>query len=260
MVLWEGRLAQHRRQGGSHVLVLQTDSGPVTVTYAKGARNLEHDRSGFRVALKGKVQVKEGKVVGLEGFSAILLEPPPDWSYERYLARWSPPPGPGLYPFLCWWVSFHNPQETSENLAATASGLVAEADRNGLDPLFFAALVQVESAFDQDAVSSSGALGLGQLMPGTAEGLGVDPHDRAANLKGSAQMLGDLVRQWSGTPNPRASALAGYNAGPNLVASLGGQVPAYSQTTNYVYFIGYVHRRMTDCARRCGALARNPPG
>lgn len=255
LVLWEGRVERHLSQGRGHLLLLQTEAGPVTVTYPAPARNLEYDRTGFRLAVKGALRVHQGKVAGIEGRSAILLEPPPEGSYAAFLARWSPPPPPGPYPFLCWWIRFHNPQEPGSQVAVKAAAIVEEARRQGLDPLFLAALVQIESAFDEDAVSPSGALGLGQLMPQTARELGVDPRDIRQNIQGSARMLAGLLRRWRGSPNPLASALAGYNAGPNLVARLGGQVPPYPQTTNYVYFIGYTHRRLTECATRCGVLS-----
>jgi len=130
-----------------------------------------------------------------------------------------------------------------------ARSLEQAALANSLDPLLLAALVQIESAFDADAVSPSGAVGLGQLMPFTAEGLGVDSADPDQNLQGAARMLAGLLREWQHLENPRAAALSAYNSGPNRVRRLGGRVPALPEPTNYVFFIGYVHRNLVRAAR-----------
>lgn len=233
LVLWEGVVKKH----SPGRLELMTSAGPVVARFDNETRNLELDRTGYRVAVKGKVRLANGKFQRLDGQSAILLGPPPTFGH----------PGGDPQAFFEWWLKFHNPNDPPERIKLIATSLVAEARRNNLDPYFFASLVQIESAFDADAVSVSGAIGLGQLMPGTAQGMGVDPNDISQNLAGSARMLRNLIRDNSARENPRALALAGYNAGPNLIAEL-GKVPAYPQTTNYVYFIGYVHQRMMRTA------------
>lgn len=254
LVLWEGTVREHLRKEGGHRLVLETPHGQVVVHYRKPVLNLEHDRTGFRIAVKASLRLHEGRLSHLEGQSAILLSPPPAWEGPRMPSPPADLDSDRLFGFLAWWVGFHNPDYTETQLATIAEAILTQARANGLDPLFLASLIQVESAFDVDAVSVSGAVGLGQLMPFTAEGLGVDPHKPEENVAGAARMLAGLLREWQGTTNPRAAALASYNAGPNHVRGLGGQVPRFSQTTNYVYFIGYVHRRMTAIARARGAI------
>lgn len=245
LVLWEGRVQEHVLQGGKDRLVLRTSAGEVPVRFTRRALNLEYDRTGYRVAVKGYVKVSGGRVTGLEGRSVILLEPPRIWGYEQWLQGRTP----DLASFLAWRIGFHNPEEDPARVAGVAQALVEEARRNDLDPLFLASLVQIESAYDVDAVSTSGALGLGQLMPFTAEGLGVDPRDPVQNVAGAARMIAGLVREWEHLENPRAAALSGYNAGPSVVRRTGGLVPRIPETTNYVYFIGYVHRDVTKAAK-----------
>ena len=93
----------------------------------------------------------------------------------------------------------------------------------------FLRLIQQESGFDPAAVSVKGAIGLTQLMPGTARQLGVDPTDPGANLKSGARYLAALKARFGTWP----LALAGYNAGPEAVVRHGG-IPPYAETRAYV--------------------------
>ena len=93
----------------------------------------------------------------------------------------------------------------------------------------YRANIEVESDYRQDAVSSAGAIGLGQLMPATARDLGVDPRDPLQNLDGSARYLAMMLETFG---DPRL-ALAAYNAGPDAVRQYGG-IPPYRETQNHV--------------------------
>lgn len=93
----------------------------------------------------------------------------------------------------------------------------------------YRANIEVESAYRQDAISSAGAIGLGQLMPATARDLGVDPRDPLQNLDGSARYLAMMLETFG---DPRL-ALAAYNAGPDAVRQYGG-IPPYRETQNHV--------------------------
>ena len=93
----------------------------------------------------------------------------------------------------------------------------------------FRANIEIESAYRQNAVSSAGAIGLGQLMPATARDLGVDPRDPLQNLDGSARYLAMMLETFG---DPRL-ALAAYNAGPDAVRQYGG-IPPYRETQNHV--------------------------
>ena len=106
------------------------------------------------------------------------------------------------------------------------------ARRHGVPEDLFARLVQQESGWNPGAVSHKGAVGLAQLMPGTAGLLGVDPRDPAQNLDGGARYL---RRQFDRFGTWRL-ALAAYNAGPEAVARH-GDVPPYRETQGYVVAI-----------------------
>jgi len=103
------------------------------------------------------------------------------------------------------------------------------ARRHGIPEDLFLRLVKQESNFNPRAISSKGAIGLAQLMPGTASDLRVDPNDPAQNLEGGARYL---KQQYKTFGNWRL-ALAAYNAGPGAVQKHGG-IPPYRETRNYV--------------------------
>lgn len=110
--------------------------------------------------------------------------------------------------------------------------VVAAARQEGLPPALLAALVQVESGFQPQAVSRVGAKGLTQLMDGTAKLLGVtDPFDPWQNLVGGARYLRHLLNRYSGN---LPLALAAYNAGPGAVDAAGGNIPPYAETHAHV--------------------------
>ncbi|APX88718.1 transglycosylase [Brevirhabdus pacifica] len=106
------------------------------------------------------------------------------------------------------------------------------ARRHGIPEDLFLRLVQQESGWNPRAKSSKGALGLAQLMPATARGLGVDPHDPVSNLEGGARYLKRQFKRFGDWRH----ALAAYNAGPGAVAKYNG-IPPYRETRNYVRII-----------------------
>jgi soluble lytic murein transglycosylase-like protein len=115
--------------------------------------------------------------------------------------------------------------------SAFGAEIDAAAATNGIDPALLKGLVSQESGFDPNARSGAGALGLTQLMPGTAASLGVtNPLDPAQSLQGGAKYLRQQLDRFGGDER---LALAAYNAGPGAVARYGG-VPPYAETQNYV--------------------------
>jgi soluble lytic murein transglycosylase-like protein len=114
--------------------------------------------------------------------------------------------------------------------AAWRAPLEAAAARNSVSPHLLAALIWQESRWHPQAVSPKGAIGLGQLMPGTARSLAVDPRDPGANLNGAASYLRRMIDMFHGDLD---QALAAYNAGPARVIRAGG-VPPIAETRAYV--------------------------
>jgi len=116
---------------------------------------------------------------------------------------------------------------------STRAMIHAAAKANGLPPKIVESIASVESGFKTNAVSHKGAIGVMQLMPGTAKQLGVDPNDVEQNIQGGARLLRDLLIRYENDPDQLRKALAAYNAGPGAVARHGG-IPPYKETRDYV--------------------------
>lgn len=115
------------------------------------------------------------------------------------------------------------------------------AGEHGVSPALLVAMMRVESAFDPEAVSPKGAVGLMQLMPTTADLLSVeDPTDPEQNIAGGAEWLRHMLDRFDGDLD---LALAAYNAGPETVSRYGG-IPPYRETQNYVRAVRRHFERM----------------
>ncbi len=115
------------------------------------------------------------------------------------------------------------------------------AEQAGLDVDFVKAVINQESGFNPNATSKCGAMGLMQLMPSTAKGLGVtNAYDPEQNIQGGTKYLKGLMDRFD---NNKSLALAAYNAGPNAVKKYGG-IPPYQETQNYVKNVLGKYERM----------------
>jgi len=140
------------------------------------------------------------------------------------------------------------PVVESREVAASASSsdtvdLTSVVNRyaalNKLDPALVHAVIRVESAYNPGAVSNKGAIGLMQLMPGTARELSVsDPYDPEQNVRGGSRYLRLMLDRFD---NRLEWALAGYNAGPGAVERYDG-IPPYTETIDYVEKVIRIYR------------------
>ena len=127
------------------------------------------------------------------------------------------------------------------------------ANRFGIDPYLVFLIIEKESRFHTRAVSPKGAMGLMQLMPGTARRLGVrKPFDAAENIRGGTQYMKELMDMFGGKVD---LVLASYNAGEGAVLKYGRNVPPYRETRDYVKTIG---KRYGLTGRQPGAQTEVP--
>jgi soluble lytic murein transglycosylase-like protein len=141
-----------------------------------------------------------------------------------------------------------NPQLPGWQSRDLARHVLANAARWKVDANLIVALVTVESDWHTHARSSVGAIGLGQLMPGTADKLGVNPRNASDNLYGAARYLSGLLSRYQGRHNRYQLAFAAYNAGPHAVARFGG-VPPYYETQRYVVKVMRTWRHIQHVVR-----------
>ena len=113
---------------------------------------------------------------------------------------------------------------------STEGMIEAAARRYGVESDLVKAIATAESNMNQSARSYVGAIGVMQLMPETAESLGVDPYNEKENIEGGAHYIRQMLDKFNGNVK---NAIAAYNAGPGAVQKYGG-IPPYSETQNYV--------------------------
>ena len=170
-------------------------------------RVTKHERVGENVRLETPEGVMEVAAAQIEGFE-FEADPPP-------------PPPPPAAPV----------QVTPPPRLLTPRELVDQAAiRAGLPKAIVHSVAKAESAYRADAVSKKGAIGIMQLMPGTAQQLNADPHNPEQNVDAGARYLRELLQRYDGNV---AKALAAYNAGPGAVDKYNG-VPPYAETQTYV--------------------------
>lgn len=170
-------------------------------------------------ASNAPVRTGDGQVITYEQWHSAVYD-----AYARAIARF-------------------NPKLKPQQVEVITNSILAFSWYYRVDPRLVVAMVLAESNFRPDAVSRAGAMGLGQLMPGTARGLGVsNPFDPVQNLAGAIRLLHGHLNTYSGgrayregtvSWNDIILAMAAYNAGSGAVRKYGG-VPPYRETQNYV--------------------------
>ena len=153
-------------------------------------------------------------------------------------------------PIYASFIQARNPRLSGPEATRIAEGVVGFSVNYGVDARLIMSVIMVESGFDPFATSRKGAMGLGQLMPRTAAGLGVRrAYDSAENLYGMIKHLRRLLDKYYGQTGDSQRALqlslAAYNAGEGNVHKYGG-IPPFAQTQNYVRKIINIYAQLTD--------------
>jgi soluble lytic murein transglycosylase-like protein len=175
--------------------------------------------NGFRIHADS--HVIDGAVMRLQ-ISQGAIEIPANSVASVEAEDYTPPPPP---------VAAAAPEAQRE--LTTQELITRAAIKNGLPPEIVRSVAKAESGYHADAVSPKGAIGLMQLMPGTAAALNADPHDPAQNVEAGARYLRDLLLKYENDPHQVSKALAAYNAGPGAVDKYKG-IPPYRETIDYV--------------------------
>ena len=182
--------------------------------------------NGFRIYAQS--HVIEGDSVKLTTDSGVTVFPATSIvSFE--LEEYAPPPPPPVpAPALESAIPAAVQQITdAKELLKQAAG------RAGLPVELVNSVARAESSFQTKAISNKGAIGLMQLMPGTAAALNANPYDPKENAQAGAQYLADLLIKYKDDPHQVTKAVAAYNAGPGAVDKYNG-IPPYRETINYV--------------------------
>lgn len=172
--------------------------------------------SGMRIrADRHEVQGDMIRLYSAQGYAEV-----PSSAIERFeVDDYVPPPAPKPAP-----VEAAKPPRDPRTMVREAAGKYA------LPPAFVESVAKVESAMKPGAVSPKGAIGVMQLMPGTAKTLAADPNDPEQNIDAGTRLLRELLIKYDGDV---AKALAAYNAGTGAVDKYNG-VPPYPETQDYV--------------------------
>lgn len=178
----------------------------------------------------GTVEIPRASVAAIE-----VLPPPPA------APATAAPPSPAAPAMAAKLEPVEKPKSPKEHLQ-DAAGLT------GLPPEILLSIAKIESAFRTDAKSPKGAIGVMQLMPGTARALNVNPEDPKENIEGGARLLRDLLLKYQDYPDQVYRALSAYNAGPGAVQKYNG-IPPYRETQAYVEkVLNEYHRLKTQKA------------
>lgn len=149
-----------------------------------------------------------------------------------------------LYDVIHQEVSYFNRSER-ESEWITRAILYASSECQ-VDPILITAVMEAESGFDFKSLSSVGAIGLMQLMPETANAIGVNPYNPLENILGGTMYLRNQLERFAGWGKYAVTdAVAAYNAGAQAVINAGG-VPNYSETRQYVVNVANNYQKLLE--------------
>jgi len=194
----------------------------VAVALAAQAGELVVLSNGFRIHANS--HSSDGPVIRLETNSGVIeIQANSVAAFEQ--EDYSAPAAPSAEP---------EAPKAPTGPVMTPQELVTQAALHaGLPPAIVHSVARAESGYRQEAVSLKGAIGLMQLMPGTAAALNADPKDAAQNADAGARYLRDLLQKYENDPHQVSKAVAAYNAGSAAVDKYHG-IPPYAETIQYV--------------------------
>ncbi len=195
----------------------------VTVTLAANAGEYAVLSNGFRIHADS--HSTDGAVLKLETSKGVIeIQAATVVAFEN--EEYTPPPSTPVKPI--------EPPPVQPLAQASPQELITlAAVRAGLPPAIVHSVAKAESAYQPNALSPKGAIGLMQLMPATAAELNADPHDPVQNAEAGAMYLRDLLVKYENDPHQVSKAVAAYNAGPGAVDKYKG-IPPYRETVEYV--------------------------
>jgi soluble lytic murein transglycosylase-like protein len=191
--------------------------------------------NGFRLRVERHEQAGDRiRLIQTEGYTELPANQVTGFEPEEYTP---PPPAPPPPP----------PKEAQAPPAPPADArqlLDRAAARYDIPRAFLHSVAKAESGYRTDAVSPKGAIGVMQLMPGTAAAMSADPRDPEQNIEAGTRYLRDLLLKYKDYNDQVSRALAAYNAGPAAVDRHNG-VPPYAETQNYVRKVISDYQRST---------------
>lgn len=141
-------------------------------------------------------------------------------------------------------IAYFNPKLSQAQREQFADAILRFSAAHGIDARLILAVIAVESSFDPNSTSHSGAMGLGQLMPGTASGMGVkNAYDPIENISATVKLIRGHLEKYKSKPDAFNLALAAYNAGSGAVRRHGG-VPPFKETTRYIWKVHSLYKQL----------------
>lgn len=227
---------------GKSLLALMCVCGGVAYSQATQAAIYTYvDKDGTRWLTNTPKKGNKYKLVAKYG-APQKRQPPKVVSQAPTPSSSAPLPVTGISRGHCGGLS---QEQLERKLEPHLDSIRAHARRYGVDENLVRAVMKQESCFNPSAVSKAGAVGLMQLMPGTADMMGVDnawdPHE---NIMGGVKYLSQMLQEFNGD---KQLALAAYNAGPGAVRKYNG-IPPYRETQTYVSRIMGEYNRLQGVA------------
>lgn len=158
-----------------------------------------------------------------------------------------------VYPFYRAQIARLNRRLSDAEIDSITTDILADSASCQIDPRLIIAMIIAESDFNPYSISPKGAVGLGQLMPETAAGMGVDPYDTDQNIRGAVEILSGNVNKYGGSKggvvplNTLLMTMAAYNAGSGAVQKYHG-IPPYRETQRYVRKVAELYHRLAPDA------------